>query len=481
MTPRAVARLSAPLLALVAATMLAPIGLALFDGDLLSAFAYAMSLAGCALLAALLRRFGRTADDSLHRKDAIGVVVLVWIAMSIFGALPLVIDGSIPTMPAAIFEAASGFTTSGGSVIPNVEILTRASNLWRCEMHLIGGMGIVVLFVAVFPQLGVGAKQLFKVEVPGPQSEGLRPKIKQTALALWWIYGTLTLVCTLLYMAGGMSLYDAICHAMSTLGTGGFSTKAASIGYYQSAFIDWVTIVFMLVAGANFGLYYMALRGRWRDLTDNPELRFWLAINLAVILIITALITDRHANVGESFRFAAFQTFAITSTTGYMTEDFDTYPELARFLLFLCMFMGGCAGSTAGGLKAVRLLLLAKAIGREIRAATSPNVIESVKLGKAAIPAPIISAVLVFFAVYLAIFALASAILVALGLDMMAAMTGTIACLSSVGPGFGSVGPTQNFSGVPGFGLLVLSTCMIAGRLEVFVLLSVFTRELWRR
>jgi trk system potassium uptake protein TrkH len=481
MNPRAVARLAAPLLALVGVTMLAPIALALHDGDLLSAFAYTISAASCLLLAALLRRLGRGVDDSIHRKDAIGVVVLIWIAMCIFGALPLVIDGSIPTMPAAIFEAASGFTTSGGSVIPDVEKLTRASNLWRCEMHLVGGMGIVVLFVAVFPQLGVGAKQLFKVEVPGPQSEGLRPKIKQTALALWWIYGGLTLLCTLLYIAGGMPVYDSICHAMSTLGTGGFSTKVASIGHYQSAFIDWVTIIFMLIAGANFGLYYMALRGRWRDLTDNPELRFWLAINLIVALIIAWKIGDRHDGFGESFRYAAFHTATITSTTGYMTEDFDLYPDLARFLLFLCMFMGGCAGSTSGGLKAIRVLLLVKAIGREIRAATSPNMVETIKMGSVALPAPIMSAVLVFFAVYMGIFAFASTVLIALGIDMVPAMTGTIACLSSVGPGFGSLGPTQNFAGVPGIGQLLLSACMVAGRLEVFVLLSVFTRELWRR
>lgn len=477
----AVARLAAPLLALVVVTLWAPIGLALYDGDALGVLAYGTSSVGCALLAVLLRWLGRGADDSIHRKDAIGVVVLVWLAMSIFGALPFVIDGSIPNMAAAIFEAASGFTTSGGSVIPDVEGLTRASNLWRCEMHLIGGMGIVVLFVAVFPQLGVGAKQLFKVEVPGPSSEGLRPRIKQTALALWWIYGALMLLCTLLYVVGGMSLYDAVCHAMSTLGTGGFSTRAASIGHYQSAFIDWVTIAFMFIAGCNFGLYYMALRGRWRDLTGNPELRFYLAVNLAVSLLIAAAIWDRHPGVSESLRYASFQTLAVTSTTGYMTEDFDTYPDVCRFALFLCMFMGGCAGSTAGGLKAVRVLLLFKAIARELRTATSPNLVETVKLGRAAIPAQITSAVLVFFAVYITIFALGSLILVALGLDLISATSGTIACLSSVGPGLGSLGPTRNFADVPAIGQLVLAVCMIAGRLEVFVLLSVFTKDLWRR
>ncbi len=481
MNLHAVARLSAPLLGLVAVTLLAPTLLALYDGEPLSAFAYSVSMLACALVAWLLRRLGRNADDQLHRKDAIGVVVLIWIAMGIFGGMPFVIEGSIPQPAAAIFEAVSGFTTSGGSVVPDVEKLTRATNLWRCEMHFIGGMGIVVLFVAVFPQLGVGAKQLFRVEVPGPQAEGLRPRIKQTALALWWIYGGITLLCALLYIAGGMPVFDAICHAMSTLGTGGFSTKVASIGHYQSAYIDWVTIIFMFIAGSNFGLYYMALRGRWRDLWDNPELRFFFAVNLLVSVIIAWSIWDRHPSVGESMRFASFQVLVITSTSGYMTEDFDTYPDLARYLLFLCMFMGGCAGSTAGGLKAVRVLLLLKIIGREIRAATSPNVVATIKLGRVAIPPQIVSGVLVFFAAYMAIFMVASTILVALGLDLISAMTGTVACLSSVGPGLGTVGPTQNFASVPPLGQLVLSGCMIAGRLEIFVLLSVFSRELWRR
>jgi trk system potassium uptake protein TrkH len=481
MNPRAVARLAAPLLALVAATMLAPIGLGLYDGDRLSVFAYAVTLLVTLLVAGLLRWLGRTASDTLHRKDAIGVVLLVWLLISVFGALPFMIEGSIPEFSAAVFEAVSGFTTSGCSVIANVELLTRATNLWRCEMHWFGGMGIVVLFVAVFPQLGVGAKQLFKVEVPGPQTEGLRPKIKQTALALWWIYGGLTLSCAALYVLGGMTIFDALCHAMSTLGTGGFSTKAASIGHYDSSLIDWVTVAFMFIGGCNFGLYYMAARGRWRPMLRNPELRFWLLVNVVVSLAITAAIADRHPGLADSLRFASFHTLSISSTAGYMIEDYDAYPEICRYLLFLCMFMGGCAGSTAGGLKAIRVLLLGKAIGQEVRAAVSPNVITTTKLGRVAVPAQLVSAILLFFALFMAMFALASVVLVALGLDLASAMSGALGCLSSVGPGLGSVGPAQNFGHVPALGQLVLSACMIAGRLEILVLLSVVTRELWRR
>ncbi|MCA9697676.1 MAG: potassium transporter, partial [Myxococcales bacterium] len=372
-------------------------------------------------------------------------------------------------------------TTTGATVVGNVETLSRASNLWRCEMHWIGGMGIVVLFVAVFPQLGVGAKQLFRNEVPGPTTEGLRPRIRQTATALWWIYGGLTVLCAALMVVFGMPIFDAICHSMSTLGTGGYSPKAASIGDYQSPAIDWITSAFMLIAGANFGLYYAAVRGRWRALFENPELRFYLAINLLVTLVLAWSIWDRHPSIEASLRFASFQTLAVTTTTGFMTEDFDTYPNVARYLLFLCMFMGGCAGSTAGGIKALRVLLLFKIAGRELRALASPNVVATIKLGPVAIPPGVISGVLVFVATYMLIFAGTSLLLVALDMELMSAMSATVACLSSVGPGLDAVGPTQNFSVVPGLGKLALCFCMIAGRLEIFALFAVFTRECWRR
>lgn len=482
MHPRAVARMAAPLLALVALTMLAPIILALVDGEPRSALAYGASAGGCALVALFLRRLGRHLDDDqLHRKDAIGVVVLIWCVMGVFGGLPFMIEGALVEPSAALFEAVSGFTTTGATVVGDIEGLSRASNLWRCEMHWVGGMGIVVLFVAVFPQLGVGAKQLFRNEVPGPTTEGLRPRIKQTAVALWWIYGGLTALCTLLMIAFGMPVFDAICHAMSTLGTGGYSPKAASIGHYQNPALDWITSIFMLVAGVNFGLYYACVRGRWKALFSDPELRFYLAVNLVVILVIAWSIWDRHPGVGESLRYASFQTLAVTTTTGFMTEDFDTYPNVARYLLFLCMFMGGCAGSTAGGIKVSRILLMLKVAFREVRSLAAPNVVETIKLGRTAVPPSVISGVLVFLATYLLIFTLTSMLLVALDLDLMSAMSATVACLSSVGPGLDAVGPSQNFAVVPGLGKLALCFCMIAGRLEIFVLLSIFSRELWRR
>lgn len=481
MTPRAVAKLAAPLLAIVAATMLAPLVLALYDAMPRSAMAYGVSALACMLVALILRRFGREQNDELHRKDAVGVVVLIWLVMSVFGALPFMLEGAIVDPAAALFETVSGFTTTGATVAANVEDFSRATNLWRCEMHWIGGMGIVVLFVAVFPQLGVGAKQLFHFEVPGPTNEGLRPRIKQTAVALWWIYGGLTVLCAALMVVAGMPVFDAICHAMSTLATGGYSPRAASIGAYDSVAIDWITAAFMLIGGLNFGLYYAAVRGHVRAVFDNPETQAYLVLNLVVTLVVAWSIWSRHPSIPEALRYASFQTLAVTTTTGFMTEDWDTYPDIARYLLFLCMFVGGCAGSTAGGLKVVRVFLLFKLATREIRTLATPNVVATIKLGKTAIPPVVISGVLVFVATYFLIFAGTSLLLVALDLELVTAMSATVGCLSSIGPGFDAVGPVQNFDVVPAVGKLALCGCMIAGRLEIFVLLSIFTRELWRR
>ncbi len=481
MNQRAVARLTSRLLSIVAMLMLVPATLAFFDGDTDALSAYVTSAMLTLLVSAMLAYFGRGASEELHRKDAIGTVALTWVLLGLFGGLPFVFEGSISHPASAIFEAVSGFTTTGATVVADVDGLSRATNLWRCLSHWIGGMGIVVLFVAVFPTLGVGAKHLFKSEVSGPITAGLRPKIKQTALALWWIYGGLTVLCFALLWLAGMSPYDAACHAFSTLGTGGFSTRTASIGAFNSATIDWIIALFMLIAGLNFGLFYAAARGRPNLLWKNYEVRFYLLINAVVAFVVFLSISDRHVDALTSMRHAVFQTLAVTTTTGFMTEDFDTYPNIARYLLFLAMFMGGCAGSTAGGIKVSRVFALLKLFARELRAVVQPAAIIPVRLGRTAVPEPVLRGILVFVAAYLMLYAAASAVMVLLGLDIVTAMSATIACLSSIGPGLGDVGPSQNYEFIPPIGKLVLSLCMIAGRLEIFVLFAVLSPEAWRR
>ena len=481
MTPKLVVSISGLLLFVLAAFLLVPLALAIYDGSSAAIVAYGTSTAVTAIFGALLRALGRGAPSTIHRKDAFGIVALIWLSLAIFGGLPFLLEGSIPSVMGAIFEAASGFTTTGATVVGDVSALSRATNLWRCLMHWVGGMGVVVLFVAVFPQLGVGAKQLFKTEVPGPITEGLRPRIKQTALTLWWVYGGMTLLCILLLMWLGMPLYDAICHAFSTLGTGGFSTKTESIGFYKSAPIDWTVGIFMLVAGTNFGLYYGAVKGEWRALYRDAELRFYLALNAVVIVIVAFSILPRHASLLEALRYGAFQVLSVTTTTGFMTEDFDTYPHISRMLLFGCMFIGGCAGSTAGGIKAIRALLLAKVTGRELRTSVQPQAVVAVRIGGRAIPPQVATAVSTFVTTFMGLFVVVSTLMVVLDMDLITAMSATIACLASIGPGLGKVGPSQNYAFVPGVGKGLLSFCMIAGRLEIFALLAAFTPECWQR
>lgn len=481
MNLRTVSAVTARLLFLLAAFQLLPLALAMFDKSGPAIRAYAISAALCTFTAVVFRLIGRGAATTLHRKDAFGAVTLTWFAISILGAIPFLVEGSIESPLSAIFEAVSGFTTGGGTVIANVDGLSRATNLWRCLMHWIGGMGIVVLFVAVFPQLGVGAKQLFRAEAAGPITEGLRPRIKQTALALWWIYTGLTLACGGLLTLFGMPLFDATCHAMSTLASGGFSTRTASVGAYPSAGVHWTLCAFMLIAGLNFGLYYGAARGRWRDLVKNYELRFYLVVNLFIIAILFLCIRDRHPDTATALRFASFQTTSITSSTGFMAEDYDLYPDVARFTLFLAMLMGGCAGSTAGGIKASRIYILLRATLNELRLTIQPNAVIAVRVGTQALQREILYGVAMFVAAYFFLFVIASFGLIALGLDPWSGMSATAGALASVGAGMGTAGPTESFDAVHPLGKFILISCMIAGRLEIFALFAVLNPECWRR
>ena len=466
---------------LLALFLVAPLAVAVIDNNGDGVFAYGMTAVLVVIVALVLRKVGGRAKAEIHRKDAFGVVAFIWIALGFFGGLPFYLEGAIPSLSSSIFEAVSGFTTTGATVVADVDGLSRSTNLWRCLSHWIGGMGIVVLFVAVFPQMGVGAKQLFRTEAPGPVSEDLKPRIRQTALRLWWIYAGLTSICLVLLHLAGMNLFESFCHAFSILSTGGFSTRGASIGAFRSPVIDWISIVFMLLGGLNFGLYYGLIKGQLRSFWRNYELRFFLGINLLVGGVITLLTLDRHGGFFESLRYSLFQTVAVTTTSGLMTEDFDAYPNLARFLLFVCMFIGASAGSTAGGLKASRVFVMYRAVLHELRSVLHPQAVFSFRLGGATIPGYVVNGILLFFCAYFLLFAFGSILMVFLGLDLMTAMSSVVACLSSVGPGLSGVGPLQNYEFIPALGKMALSFLMIAGRLEIFVLFAVFYPECWRR
>jgi trk system potassium uptake protein TrkH len=311
------------------------------------------------------------------------VVTLGWLVYSLFGALPFLFSGAMSSPIDACFETMSGFTTTGATILPALEHLPQSILFWRALTHWLGGMGIIVMSLAILPMLGVGGMQLFKAEVPGPTADRLKPRIQDTTKLLWGVYVLLTAVETVLLMFGGMSFFDALCHAFATLATGGFSTRNASIGAYDSAYIDWVITFFMFLAGVNFSLHYHALRGRLREFWRNEEFRFYLTITLGVTGLLVILNQGRvYASFLDNLRYSAFQTTSILTTTGFGTANYETWPVLAQYLLVFLMFIGGCAGSTGGGMKVARILLLFKHAQVQLYRLIHPRAVRLVKLGK---------------------------------------------------------------------------------------------------
>ncbi len=465
--------------------MLAPLSLAFFDGSQKSINAYVMAIAVSICSGLLLRYIAHRKKVnilSITRREAFGIVAIGWVGLGLLSGLPFLFENSIATLSGSTFEAISGLTTTGATVINDIESLSRATHLWRVLLHWIGGMGIVVLFVAIFPHMGLGGKHLFKTEVAGPITEGLKPRIKQTAVRLWWLYMLFTATCTGLLYLSGFSLFDSVCHAFSTLSTGGFSTRGASVGAFDNPLAEWIIIFFMMIGGINFSLYYGFFRGRFDKLFSSVEVRFFIMINLFVAGVIFFLTTSFDSPLmHEEFRDALFQTVAVTTTTGLMTADFDTYPVVAKYLLFLCMFIGGCAGSTAGGLKVSRVMIVFKRCLQELRLTLHPQEVVSTKLGSQTISRRVISSVFIFVCSYFLLYLFGVFIMGALGMDLSTASSSVVASLSSVGPGFGQVGPTQSYDFVHPIGKYVLCFYMIAGRLEIFVLLTLFTPSFWRR
>jgi trk system potassium uptake protein len=425
--------------------------------------------------------WGRSSRVTVYRREALAVVGLGWLLIGIFGALPFYLGNAFTSFVDAYFETVSGFTTTGATVFTEIETVPNSLLLWRMTTHWLGGMGIIVLFVAIFPQLGVGAKQMFRSEVPGPITEGLRPKIKETALALWRIYALLTLLATVLLMLCGMSFFEALCHAFATLATGGYSTKNASIGHYDSVAIDVVITVFMFLAGINFTLYYLVMRGRFQAFWRNGEFRVYLAITVVVSLLIALDIHERHGEFLQALRYASFQTVAILTTTGFGTDNFDAYPPFSKLLLVCLMFVGGCAGSTAGGIKISRLMVVFKVAYQETYRVFRPQVRMSVRIGRSVINEEIVRSILVFFSSFVALFALGSVFMAALGLDIVTASTSVAACLGNIGPGLARVGALENYAHIPAIGKVFLSFCMMLGRLELGTLLVLLVPDFWRR
>ncbi len=444
------------------------------------------------------RAYGRSSEP-LRSREGFAVVSLAWFVLSLVGALPFVFSGVLASYTDAFFETMSGLTTTGATILggvdtPAIEELPASFLFWRSLCHWLGGMGIIVLTLAIMPVLGMGGMQLFKAEVPGLTADKLTPRIAETAKRLWLVYVGFTAVQVLLLWPA-MGLFDAVNHAFATMATGGFSTKNASVGHFQSAYVEWVIIVFMILAGINFALHYRMLRGQFVSLRRDAELNVYLSIMAVSTLLLVVAVweplayTDSagrtealtYASFSESFRKAAFQAVAIVTTTGFGTADYELWPAMANSVLFFLFFSGGMAGSTGGGIKVIRHVLLYKNSFTELKQLIHPNAVMHIRINGQIVSKEIMGNVLSFFVLYFALLGFSTLVMSTMGLDVLSSFSVAMSSIGNVGPAFGDFGPTETYAPIPAFGKWVLALLMMAGRLELFTVLVLFSVAFWKR
>jgi trk system potassium uptake protein TrkH len=421
----------------------------------------------------------------LGRRAGMAVVAFGWVVVPLFACMPFILHGGLGGFTDCYFESVSGFTTTGSSILTDIEILPHGILLWRSLIQWLGGLGIVLLTVAFFSFIGVGGIELFQAEVPGVTADKLQPRIVETARHLWWVYILITAAQALLMIAGGMHPFESLCHSLTTMATGGFSPKNTSLMGY-SPYIQWVVIAFMMLAGTNFTLHYSLLRERRFNYLRNPEFRFYVAV---IMLSTGAIIAMRAAagiasGVEATVRESAFTVLTMLTTTGFANCDYEAWQSatwMPGVLAVVLMFVGGMGGSTGGGIKVIRVLLLVKIAYRELYTAIHPRAVTHVKIGGQSVPAELQGTVTGFFFLYMAITALGTLAMAALGLDFVSALTSVAATLNNIGPGLGTVGPTENFAHIPAAGKWVLVFLMIAGRLELYTFLVILIPDFWRR
>ena len=463
-------------------TMIIPVGFGLYYRD--QSVIPLLKSMGITLIVGfiLYKFFWGEKTEHLSQREGMAIVAIGWIAIGIFGALPFYLGNVFNTFIDAFFESVSGFTTTGASVLTNIEAVSEGFLLWRSFIQWLGGMGIIVLSLAILPFVGVGGMQLYKAEVPTPVPDKLRPRIRDTARILWKVYALISLAEVILLMLGGMGLYDALNHTFTTMPTGGFSTKNTSVAYFDNPYFEIIIIFFMLMAGINFSLHYQMMRGKPLVLWCDSECRFFLgAVFLLVVVVSLNLYGSVYEKMSQSIRFATFQVVSIVTTTGYTTADFEKWPAMSQFILLLSMFLGASAGSTGGGVKCLRIMVYFKYCYKELFSLIHPHAITSVKIGGKAVPADVMRSVLGFLGLYVGLFVLSSTILAGMGVDFMTSLSSIAATIGNIGPGFGMVGPTDNFTQIPYLGKWLLIWCMLLGRLEIYTLVIFFVPEFWRK
>ena len=478
MNYRMISKILGRVMAVEAALMVPPALTAVYYGESPLPFVYTLLIA--AALFALLT-LPKLRHHDIYAREGFVSVALSWLLMSLVGALPFVFSGEMPNYFDAFFEIVSGFTTTGASVVANVEELTRGSLLWRSLSHWIGGMGVLVFIMAVLPLSEERSMHIMRAEVPGPQVGKLVPRIRHSSAITYLIYVALTVMLVILLCLGGMPFFDSINHAMATAATGGFSIKALSIGYYDSAYIDVVTGVFMLLFGVNFSIYFLLIMRKFRPALRNSELHLYLGIAGFATLAIALDIMGEDGSFWHSLRLSFFQVSSIMTTTGFATADFNHWPAFSKGMLVLLMFIGASAGSTGGGIKVARLLLLFKSLAAEVRRMLRPRSVNVVRVNGRVVKDEVLRGVNVYMAAYCAI-AVASFLAVSVDdFSLETNLTAVLACFNNIGPGLDLVGPASNYSLFSTFSKVVLSLDMLLGRLEIFPIIVLFSRHTWNR
>ncbi|MBR5868659.1 MAG: TrkH family potassium uptake protein [Clostridia bacterium] len=459
--------------------LLAPLAVAVYYGEE-TVFAYALTVV-LLLLTGGATLLCQGYKHVIRPREGLATAGLAWIVFSLFGALPLWMTGEIPAYLDALFEVVSGFTTTGATILTDVEALTRSGLFWRSLTHWIGGMGVLVFALAILPATDTKSMHLMRAEMAGPEVGKLVAKIRLTARLLYVIYIVLTFVTFLFLLFGKMPIYDALTHAFATAGTGGFSNKALSVGAYQSPYVEWVITAFMLIFSINFNLFYLVLIGNFTALFKNEELRWFLGIVLGATAIITLNILPHYDSVGEAIRLAAFQVVSIMSTAGFATANFDMWPDLSRALLVLLMFFGACAGSTGGGIKIYRVMVICKTAAAQVRRQIDPRIMNPIKVERTILSPSIRGGITTYMFAFMVIFAVSNLLLCMDHTNLTVNFTAVVTCMNNVGPGLEDIGPMGSFAVFSPFSKLVLIFDMLAGRLEIFPVLTLFAPSAWKK
>jgi trk system potassium uptake protein TrkH len=471
-----IVRVLSYVLAITGFALLPPLGVALAYGERGCVAAFAAPLAASWLAALACWLANRRGAGTFEARNAFIVVGGAWVSICVFGALPLWTSGAFASFSDAVFESVSGFTTTGASVMPDVESLPRCVNLWRCETHWLGGMGVIALAVALIPLLGIGGFRLIKAETSGPEKGKVTSRIADTAKALWFIYFSMTALQAVLLRYAGMDWFDAVCHAFSTLGTGGFSTRNASVGAFSNGAVDWICTIFMLLASVNFALYYRLFTGRGREFLRDTELHGFLGIVALSVAAVTCVEVADFGSLGPALRHSAFQVASIVSTTGFMTSDYAAWRPAAQVVLFALFLVGGCSGSTAGGIKVIRWTILAKQLKNEFARLLHPHAVVTLRINGVPGRETFVPLVAAFVFVYLLLVLFTAFAGALAGLGLVESVGASLSMVGNIGPAFGEMGPTANYAALPAALKWWYAFAMLAGRLELYTMLILLGR-----